>query len=97
MLTMGCSLSASSETDTPPEVTRQETRLPLEELRIFAEAFDRISKAYVEDVDDNVFAKNPDDAPPPRAALLDPEPVEEEPKQPKPRRKQRTTKETEQV
>jgi len=58
MLTMGRSLSASSETDTPPEVTRQETRLPLEELRIFAEAFDRISKAYVEDVDDKVLLEN---------------------------------------
>jgi hypothetical protein len=56
-----------------------------------------LTKPIVEDVDDKVFAKNPDDAPPPRAALLDPEPVEEEPKQPKPRRKQRTTKETEQV
>jgi hypothetical protein len=56
-----------------------------------------LTKPIVEDVDDNVFSKNPDDAPPPRVALLDPEPVEEEPNKPKPRRKQRTTKETEQV
>jgi hypothetical protein len=56
-----------------------------------------LTKPVVEDVDDKVFERDPDDAPPPRAALLDPEPVEEEPNKPKPRRKQRTTKETEQV
>ena len=57
-----------------------------------------LTKPIVEDVDDKVFERDPDDAPPPaRAALLDPDPVEEEPRKPKPRRKQRTTKETEQV
>ncbi len=33
-------------------------QLPLEELRIFAEAFDRISKAYVEEVDDKTLLNN---------------------------------------
>jgi carboxyl-terminal processing protease len=33
-------------------------QLPLQELRIFAEAFDRISKAYVEDVDDKTLLNN---------------------------------------
>jgi len=33
-------------------------RLPLDELRIFAEAFDRISSAYVEEVDDRVLLES---------------------------------------
>jgi hypothetical protein len=36
-----------------------------------------LTKPIVEDVDDKVFQKDPDDAPPPRAALLEPDPVEE--------------------
>lgn len=35
-----------------------EARLPLDELRIFAEAFDRISAAYVEEIDDRVLLES---------------------------------------
>lgn len=36
-----------------------------------------LTKPIVDNVDDKVFEKDPDDTPPARAALLDPEPVEE--------------------
>ena len=37
------------------EQETQRGQLPLDELRVFAEAFDRISRAYVEDVDDKAL------------------------------------------
>ena len=37
------------------EQKTQRGQLPLDELRVFAEAFDRISRAYVEDVDDKAL------------------------------------------
>ena len=40
---------------TPVEKGSQRGQLPLNELRVFAEAFDRISRAYVEDVDDKAL------------------------------------------
>ena len=42
---------AGAETALPP-------RLPLNELRVFAEAFDRISNAYVEEIDDRTLLEN---------------------------------------
>ena len=33
-------------------------RLPLNELRVFAEAFDRVSSAYVEEIDDRTLLEN---------------------------------------
>ena len=42
---------AAAETALPP-------RLPLNELRVFAEAFDRISNAYVEEIDDRTLLEN---------------------------------------
>jgi len=41
--------------ETPMEQGTQRGQLPLDELRVFAEAFDRISRAYVEDVDDKAL------------------------------------------
>ena len=45
-----------------PEATEQEAalepRLPLNELRVFAEAFNRISSAYVEEIDDKTLLEN---------------------------------------
>ena len=35
-----------------------EPRLPLNELRVFAEAFNRISNAYVEEIDDKTLLEN---------------------------------------
>ena len=42
---------ATEETQLPP-------RLPLNELRVFAEVFDRISDAYVEEIDDRTLLEN---------------------------------------
>ena len=33
-------------------------RLPLEDLRVFVEAFDRVSSSYVEEVDDRTLLEN---------------------------------------
>ena len=41
--------------ETPAEQETERGQLPLDELRVFAEAFDRISRAYVEDVDDKAL------------------------------------------
>jgi carboxyl-terminal processing protease len=58
-------LSAASATDTDIEAdTTLDTeqalpaRLPLNELRVFAEAFDRVSSAYVEEIDDRTLLEN---------------------------------------
>ena len=45
------SKTSSTTDDLPP-------RLPLNELRVFAEAFDRISTAYVEEIDDRTLLEN---------------------------------------
>ncbi|MBT3829839.1 MAG: S41 family peptidase [Gammaproteobacteria bacterium] len=53
-------------TDTAPTIEEEastdtvslEPRLPLNELRVFAEAFNRISSAYVEEIDDKTLLEN---------------------------------------
>ena len=47
-------LSIEKEADT----VILEPRLPLNELRVFAEAFNRISSAYVEEIDDKTLLEN---------------------------------------
>ncbi len=44
---------AAAKTEKPLE-----PRLPLNELRVFAEAFDRVSSAYVEEIDDRTLLEN---------------------------------------
>jgi carboxyl-terminal processing protease len=41
-----------------PEEEELPARLPLDELRIFVEAFDRVSSAYVEEIDDKTMLEN---------------------------------------
>jgi carboxyl-terminal processing protease len=55
-LLMGTSTAAetSATSDTKP----LPSRLPLNELRVFAEAFDRVSSAYVEEIDDRTLLEN---------------------------------------
>lgn len=53
----GISLHAQDNAETPQPAGQSDNakpspRLPLEELRVFAEAFDRIRQAYVEEIDD---------------------------------------------
>jgi carboxyl-terminal processing protease len=50
-----CPLMGSAEDASPSDQPVQDARLPIEELRVFAEAFDRISRAYVEEVDDKAL------------------------------------------
>ena len=50
-----CPLIGSAEDASPSNQPAQDARLPIEELRVFAEAFDRISRAYVEEVDDKAL------------------------------------------
>ena len=45
----------ASELTTEPKTQELQPRLPLNELRIFAEVFDRVSKAYVEEIDDRTL------------------------------------------
>ncbi len=53
---------AAMETDREAEATDDTAtlnpRLPLNELRVFAEAFNRISSAYVEEIDDKTLLEN---------------------------------------
>jgi len=44
--------------DTPEKEETLAPRLPLNELRVFAEVFDRISDAYVEEIDDRTLLEN---------------------------------------
>lgn len=44
--------------ETVEETKKLEPRLPLNELRVFAEAFNRISNAYVEEIDDRTLLEN---------------------------------------
>jgi carboxyl-terminal processing protease len=50
----GATIENEATTDTVPP----EPRLPLNELRVFAEAFNRISSAYVEEIDDKTLLEN---------------------------------------
>jgi carboxyl-terminal processing protease len=47
--------SENSSTEVDPDLP---PRLPLNELRVFAEVFDRVSSAYVEDIDDRTLLEN---------------------------------------
>ena len=57
-LALSFALTAQGEATVADDQAAPKARLPLEELRIFAEAFDRISKAYVEEVDDKTLLEN---------------------------------------
>ncbi len=48
---------ASENSDSPVDPSLP-PRLPLNELRVFAEAFDRVSSAYVEEIDDRTLLEN---------------------------------------
>lgn len=51
--------SLASATDSASEPEKElPPRLPLNELRVFAEVFDRISDAYVEEIDDRTLLEN---------------------------------------
>lgn len=51
--------SVSVPEEKEPTVERElEPRLPLNELRVFAEAFDRVSSAYVKEIDDRTLLEN---------------------------------------
>ena len=52
-------LGSASANDTSDEKNKAlAPRLPLNELRVFAEAFDRVSSAYVEEIDDRTMLEN---------------------------------------
>ncbi len=57
-LALSFALTVPAEDAIKDDQAAPKARLPLEELRIFAEAFDRISKAYVEEVDDKTLLDN---------------------------------------
>jgi carboxyl-terminal processing protease len=50
--------AASNDSATNGDDTELSPRLPLNELRVFAEAFNRISEAYVEEIDDRTLLEN---------------------------------------
>jgi len=52
------SMAHAQETVTAAEKESLPARLPLNELRVFAEAFDRVSSAYVEEIDDRTLLEN---------------------------------------
>ena len=62
----GLTLNAIAEDHSAPAIEKEaatstvilEPRLPLNELRVFAEAFNRISGAYVEEIDDRTLLEN---------------------------------------
>lgn len=58
ILALSFAVTAGGEATPTEAQPATKARLPLEELRIFAEAFDRISKAYVEEVDDKTLLEN---------------------------------------
>lgn len=51
-------LAAVAVQSAPQEEDELPARLPLDELRIFVEAFDRVSSAYVEEIDDKTLLEN---------------------------------------
>ena len=61
LLFMAMALVINTVAATDAEADAQQTlpaRLPLNELRVFAEAFDRVSSAYVEEIDDRTLLEN---------------------------------------
>ena len=62
----GLTPNAMADQDAAPTIEKEastdtvtlEPRLPLNELRLFAEAFNRISSAYVEEIDDKTLLEN---------------------------------------
>jgi carboxyl-terminal processing protease len=61
MLTANLGSLGASAAETAPASEADEglpPRLPLNELRVFAEAFDRVSSAYVEEIDDRTLLEN---------------------------------------
>lgn len=48
----------AATTDTDETASELPPRLPLDELRLFAQAFHRVSSAYVEDIDDKALLEN---------------------------------------
>lgn len=62
----GLTLNAAADEGVAPKIEKEaatdtaalEPRLPLNELRLFAEAFNRISSAYVEEIDDKTLLEN---------------------------------------
>jgi carboxyl-terminal processing protease len=58
-LVLSAASAADTEADTTPDTQQAlPARLPLNELRVFAEAFDRVSSAYVEEIDDRTLLEN---------------------------------------
>ena len=58
-LMLSAASAADTEADTTPDTQQAlPARLPLNELRVFAEAFDRVSSAYVEEIDDRSLLEN---------------------------------------
>lgn len=58
-LMLSAASAADTEADTTPDTQQAlPARLPLNELRVFAEAFDRVSSAYVEEIDDRTLLEN---------------------------------------
>ena len=58
-LMLSAASAAVTEADTTPDTQQAlPARLPLNELRVFAEAFDRVSSAYVEEIDDRTLLEN---------------------------------------
>jgi carboxyl-terminal processing protease len=61
---LGLTLNVMAEEDITLTIEKEadtvilEPRLPLNELRVFAEAFNRISSAYVEEIDDKTLLEN---------------------------------------
>ncbi len=55
--TLPMQLSATENSNSKVDPTLP-ARLPLNELRVFAEAFDRVSSAYVEEIDDRTLLEN---------------------------------------
>ncbi|MDA9680133.1 S41 family peptidase [Gammaproteobacteria bacterium] len=63
---LGLTLKVMAEEDTPLTAKKEanadtvilEPRLPLNELRVFADAFNKISNAYVEEIDDKTLLEN---------------------------------------
>ena len=61
---LGLTLNVMAEEDITLAIEKEadtvilEPRLPLNELRVFAEAFNRISSAYVEEIDDKTLLEN---------------------------------------
>jgi carboxyl-terminal processing protease len=58
MLALLVGSAAATETSASSAEQPLPSRLPLNELRVFAEAFDRVSSAYVEEIDDRTLLEN---------------------------------------